>query len=66
MRPPAAGKEIEAAIVAADLIRAEQDAIGVTDENLPSLVATLGDLARDPPRRAAIEHQVGELVEEVL
>src|SRR4051812_44003472 len=38
MRPPAAGEEVEAAVVAADLIRAEENSVLVADEEFASLV----------------------------
>ena len=39
--PEAAGEEVEAAIVAADLVGAEEDAVLVADEELASRVAAL-------------------------
>ena len=41
MDPEPAGEEVEAAVVAADLVRAEENAILVTDEELASRVAAL-------------------------
>jgi hypothetical protein len=64
--PEAAGEEIEAAVVAANLIAAEHDPVLVADEELASLIPAGADLSHHPARRAAIEREVGECVEHPL
>src|SRR5438445_5578601 len=55
MDPKAAGKEIEAALVVADLIGAEKDAVLVGNEELSGLLAAGGDFPGHPAGCATIE-----------
>src|SRR5262249_54137155 len=56
--PDSAGEEVEAALVAADLIGAEEDAILVADEEFARRVAARADLAHHPSRSATIEIEI--------
>src|SRR5579859_3168458 len=66
MGPEPAGEEVESAVVAADLVGAEEDAVLVADEKLPCRIAARTDLADHPSRGAAVEHQVGMAIEQGL
>src|SRR4051794_25377567 len=66
MAPESAGEEVEAAVVAADLVGAKDQAVGVADEEVACSIAAGADLAHHPARRAAIQVQVRIRVEQSL
>ena len=66
MTPEPAGEEVEAALVAAHLVAAEEQAILVANEKIAREVPAKADLANHPARGAAIQIQVRIGVEQIL
>src|SRR5438552_10075318 len=66
MAPESAGQKIESPIVAAYLIAAKENPVGVADEKLASALAALADLADHPSGGAAIQIEIRISIEHPL